>query len=482
MKKYLILAITLLLATTLTLTACGKERGLSSTPALTHAVTSNGGTAVVKGDYLYFVNGHNTVALNAGDNDWGDHNYGGIYRTKLSNNAVEYDEDGFVKNAELVVPKLVGNDNVKFYIYGDYIYYTSPNNNKDGKGNSLTTLTDYFRVKLNGTENKLIYTSATENLTSGDWTIYVLVQEHYLVVKDGSNLVSFKTSSSKIGKKVVMATDVASVAFLEYQNFYENKRAVQDGYNNYIYYTRSATESDNLPAAITGNILAKVKVGTNQEIKVFNASGSTNYTLTAIKNNAIYYHKSDQNSSITTLMFKSDINGQAVAQAKQITFASYSSVHILSADTPHVTDYALAYDGETLFLLEGVSVPKIIVSGSITVLSVVGDSVIYHDSTSGSLVNIPNVKDATPTLRTLNINEKTLKTSSEKLVDFDGTNLYMFAAYTSENGTENNYLNRLVLTDSEPQMRFVGKFNTDHTPAKPDNTDLPEDEWKQWII
>src|SRR5690606_9184446 len=100
-----------------------------------------------------------------------------------------------------------------------------------------------YRVELNGKNNTLLYTSSTENLTQDDWTIYVIESEHYLVVKDGEKLVSVK-SGKKVSKPVTMATDVKSASFVKYDTFYNNKRDVVDKFNNYIYYTRSARESD----------------------------------------------------------------------------------------------------------------------------------------------------------------------------------------------------------------------------------------------
>lgn len=479
MKKLFLLVVTVLLASAFTLMGCASSSsGLKTNPALTDAVINNGGITVQKGDYLYFMNGYTaTENLVAGDNDWGDTSiYGAIYRTKLNaDNSVSYDADGFLTCVELVVPKIAGYKNSSFYVYGNYIYYSSPNNNKDRYGNSLTTLTDYFRVDINGTNNQKLYTSTTENLTASDWAIYVTGSTHYLVVKDDTKLVSVK-ASDKIGGAVTMANNVSSVAFYGSDTFYNNERAVADKYTNYIYYTRSTSDSDNLPSTITGNILARVKVNTSTEEIVYSANSHT-YELKALKNNSIYFTKSDSNNSITDLWFRSAIT--ALNQPIQLTYASYDNVYILDSNTQQIGNYLLAVADSTLYLLNGANEPTALIGNDITIMAVYGDSVIY--SYQNNLYRMNNVKDAMPTITQFNLNGKVVVIDSASLFDYDGRNIYMFVNYSSESGSENPYLNRIDTQTTEPEAKFVGKFRTDDLPAKPDNTDLPEDEWEIWI-
>ena len=156
----------------------------------------------------------------------------------------------------------------------------------------------------------------------------------------------------------------------------------------------------------------------------------------------------------------------------------------LDSDTEVVGNYVLGYVGNTLYLLNGINItPKVIESSTMTILNVKGDSVIYYDTSSSALKVIENIKNMNPVKYSLELNGKTIKTSSTTLFDFDGRNIYMFAGYTSEQtNTANEYLNRIDLNINYPEARFVGKFLEDHIPAQPDNQDLPEDEWEQWII
>ncbi len=483
MKKIMLLVVSLLLATTLTLAGCSSNgSGLKNNPIITEAVINNGGISVQKGQYLYFTNGFASSAeLKAGDNDWGDTSFGAIYRTKLNtDNSISYDSNGFLTSVERVVPKLVGYENGSFYIYGDYIYYSTPNNNKDRNGNSLVKLTDYFRVKINGTENTKLFTSETESLTAADWTIMVTGGNHYLVVKDGSKLVSVK-ANGKVSDKVVMATDVASAAFATYDTFYNNERATVEKFNNYVYYTRSTRESDNLPASISGNYLARVKVNTSTEEIVFTANAET-YTMVAVKNNSIYYNMSTSTSLQSKLLYKNEIvNGTINASNRvQLTFLEYDKVFVLDSDTSNIGNYVLAYGNSTLYLLNGTANPRPVYNKDISILKVKGDSVLFSDA--GALKRIANVKNMNATVETFNLNGKTLKLDSDSFIDYDGRNIFAFATYTSDGGSDNQYLNRIDTNTTEQEARFVGKFQDDHVPTEPDNSKLEPEDWVKWII
>ena len=480
MKKILTLVVTVLLASTLLLMGCSSsDNGLTPNPATTDTVIGNGGIVVQKGDYLYFTNGYDDVDnYSAGDNDWGDVSYGAIYRTVLDENGnISYDEDGFLTNVEVVVPKLVGYSGGSFYVYGDYIYYSTPNNNKDKYGGSLTSLTDYYRADIDGTDNEKLYTSTTTDLTESNWTIYALDSTQYLVVLDGESLISVKASGS-IGDAVEMATGVDSVAFYNNDTYENNARAVVDGYNNYVYYTRATTDDDNVASTVSGNYLARVKVNTQTEEIVYSA-GSYTYSMMDLKNNSIYYTKSDSNSSVTDLWYRSTIG--AFNSSTQLTYTTYDSVYVLDSDTSYVDNYVLAYGESTLYLLRGTSTPVVVLSEDITILSVLGDTVVYYDNTNSELHRIGNVKDSVLNNQTFDLESKTMNTDDVTLFDYDGLHMYMFVSYTSSSDVENNYLNRIYINAEDTTPHFVGKFETEDIPAEPDNSDLPEDEWVQWI-
>ena len=151
MKKFFYSLVVILLCSVCVLTACG-TKGLNDNPATNAPVSGNGGFAVVKGDYLYYTNGYDddykTNYASTSDNKFGSVTFGAIYRTKLSNGQVVYNDDGTLKSSELVVSKLVGYEQGGFYIFGDYIYYATPLMEKTSDGTLRNNWINFCRIKI----------------------------------------------------------------------------------------------------------------------------------------------------------------------------------------------------------------------------------------------------------------------------------------------------------------------------------------------
>ena len=82
-KKLLSLIIMCIMAVSIFFTGCScSKEGLKDNPATDANVISNGGLTVVKGDYLYYINGYtDETTLTKDDNKYGKVNHSGIYRT-----------------------------------------------------------------------------------------------------------------------------------------------------------------------------------------------------------------------------------------------------------------------------------------------------------------------------------------------------------------------------------------------------------------
>jgi len=126
-----------------------------------YAVTSQGGSAVSYGNYVYFINGTRGYDDTEGNaNVWGEAVKGGLYRAELKGKAVEKDglktfaptaddkgyefvyeekEDYFKKPIDVVTTtkialKTIGTSGYSqggIFIYDDYVYFASPNNQKN---------------------------------------------------------------------------------------------------------------------------------------------------------------------------------------------------------------------------------------------------------------------------------------------------------------------------------------------------------------
>ena len=148
-----------MLGSTAAFASCGgnadyKGDALSAGYVSAAEVTSNGGFAVQKGDYVYFING---MADSTADNTYGNVVKGALMRISASALASGETAD----KAECVVPSLFTMKNKSgayttgVYIYGDYVYYATPTTDKTMGGEVNSSYVDFKRAKLDGTEGPM---------------------------------------------------------------------------------------------------------------------------------------------------------------------------------------------------------------------------------------------------------------------------------------------------------------------------------------
>ncbi len=182
-------------------------------------VSSNGGFAVEKGDYVYFING---VADYTDSNKYGDVEKGALMRISKT------DLSAGKNSAETVVPALfvAQNFNSGIYIYGDYVYFATPTTSKDSKGEVQNSMLDFKRAKLDGSEMMKDYYFRLESNTAN----YRFVEEDgvvYCMYEEDGALKSFNTKTKKTSVLVKGAS-----AYV-----YDTK----DLSNPNVYYTMSVT-------------------------------------------------------------------------------------------------------------------------------------------------------------------------------------------------------------------------------------------------
>lgn len=109
--------------------------------------TSNGGFAVEKDGYIYFINGPETVSA---DNKYGTPVKGSIMRI-----SVDDLDNGNYNSAETLVPQIAYSTNYDtgLFVYGDYIYYGTPSTNRNSDGVIQSSNIEMKRTKLDGSES-----------------------------------------------------------------------------------------------------------------------------------------------------------------------------------------------------------------------------------------------------------------------------------------------------------------------------------------
>lgn len=196
-------------------------------------VVSNGGFAVQKGDYVYFINGKQS---NTADNTFGKVETGAIQRISTDNLKKRN-----YSAVETVVPEIAhsGNNNGGLFIYGNYVYYSTPSSEKNSDGEIQNSTVQFKSAKLDGTNAmKGYYAQYTDNtieyrFVEVDKVVYLLyaAKSESLYGTAYTNLHSVNTET---GKDTLLAYNVGSVMF-------DSK----DVTNPRVYYTMSVTDYDN---------------------------------------------------------------------------------------------------------------------------------------------------------------------------------------------------------------------------------------------
>lgn len=167
-----------------------KGKKLENTPATEATVDSNGGFAVQKGDYVYFINGMQSPTAN--------NTYGKVVKGALMRIPAADLQAGDYADVETVVPMLfvAQNFDAGVYIYGDYVYYATPTTDKNLSGTVENSWIDFKRAKLDGSEAMSGYYFRLSDNTS----TYRFVEENgvvYCLYEEDSALKSYNTKTGK---------------------------------------------------------------------------------------------------------------------------------------------------------------------------------------------------------------------------------------------------------------------------------------------
>lgn len=321
MTKKIITFVTLLLCALLALTGCAGDQynkiTINGAQDTSYIVTGNGGSAVTYGNYVYFLNGTRGYADSDGTaNVFGEVVKGGVYRAELLGNkvqgaeyntfAVERDADTLltlkshketdykrdevnVVDVQLVAPKTVGTSGYSqggIYILGNSMYYASPNNLKNKSGVVQYNKTDFFRMTLDGAVTQKLYTTTSDS-SSSPYTFIEKGGYVYVVVLDGTDLISVKTNKStgKVEDTIKIAENVTN-AVLPTKPVYYNGVSENTIYD-FIYFERQADENDRTQ---TGEVLEFVRPDGSARY-VFAADGSSDYTLEGVRDGYLFYRK-----------------------------------------------------------------------------------------------------------------------------------------------------------------------------------------------
>lgn len=459
------------------ITGCS-PKGLQNNPATNAQVVSNGGMSVIKGDYLYYVNGlvNDVTTLDPKyDNKEGDVIHSAIYRTKLVDGQVVKDDEGFLENSERVVSRVVGFKSGGFYIIDDYIYYATPNMNLDKSGKPLNERVVFHRVKIDGTDDKEIYSTPSSE-TSLDWTCYKVNGKVYILAYLSGSEQTIVSIDTEERKTVAEIKNVTSYAFYK-ESTYEKDKDRSNPVLKYVYYTRNTAEDDKLPSNYNGNIIARFNVS-NGEIEKLSTDGNSSYTIKKVTPTNIYYTRSEPRGTQTSLalLYRQNITSWNYNNEIKMSTVAYTNYYIcdfgydLFIGTTDNATYRVMKNGNNEIVAT-----KIFTSAQ-TILGIYGgcgyyatESVIYRfDILNGE------IEDNTVAYEVSSDDTMTMIVDSSNCIDFDNQRLYVFAEYTSALDESKNYYLNFVEPNSYNQ-KFVGVFEEDHLPEAPEEEDTDGD-------
>ena len=457
----------LCMAFSICLVGCG-DKGLGDNPATDATVISNGGMSVIKGDYLYFVNGYvDETTLTKDDNKEGKITKGAIYRTKLDDGEIVKDRDGFLDDdrTDRVVSKIVGFSNGGFSIIDDNIYYATPYMKLDKDGNLQNNRVEFHRVNIDGTDDEVVYvTSASQD--NLNWSLYKIDGKVYLVVYESDKIISVNTSN---GKTVGTVESPSSFAILDEDTYIHG--ANRSGYNyNNIIYTRAIDASDNV-YNYKGNAVCSFNIATGEKTTL-SLSQTDTISIMHVTGDTVYYTKVDSTltGDIACLYKKVMTTTWNGSQETQLTNLDYDAYYFVG----YGNDLIVATRDDATWRLEGDANngPTKILSAKRDVLGIYGSYgyyVVEGDLIRFDINSYDKLEEVCGDLTTL--------ISTSNYLDCDNRRIYTYGMYTAENGDTNYYLTYFEenCTPETFDQRFVGVFEDGDLPAKPEQ---PEPEFE----
>ncbi|MBE7085044.1 MAG: cytochrome c-type biogenesis protein CcmH [Clostridiales bacterium] len=238
-------------------------------------VSSNGGFAVEKGDYIYFINGQTAQDAN---NEYGEVVKGALMRISKA----DLQASNF-SNVKTIVPALLSARDIDagIYIYGDYVYYATPTTDTTEKGESVAdTHIDFKRAKLDGSEGpmkdyflRLSDNASRYRFVEENGTVYCLYEE----TVDGKKVLK---SVNTENKKITTLVKGAQSAF-----FFDAKNPT----NPNVYYTMNVQKDLDSPTE-SYNQIYRVNAGATANVDEDNAK----YTAYDAKGNKIKEYAFDK--------------------------------------------------------------------------------------------------------------------------------------------------------------------------------------------
>lgn len=375
MNKKIVILVVFLLALTIGLTACNNKQYKQDAVTgmeLDAPVTGNGGLVVKQGKHIYYINAYTGADA---DNTFGK-------QTKTSLMRAELDADGkLVEGSQIVmVPKNIysGSTQSGIYIYNNYLYYATPNVDKDKSGNINTVYLDFYRTSIDRTVTELVYTvkgrSADFRFSGGN----IIVMADGVVSRIDLNKKNAKKIQDKKNFVTVMERASGFMPLLADNEF-----------GNYALVLQSLSTDDSWKKY---NMLYAVDGGGNAKEIISGGVFDSPQTLAVLDyvvesdGLTLYYTKTDSNSKKTLCCYKfanTSFEFDKTKEKQLVREYSGTLVKGLSYD-----DGAIVSSSSNPYLVkvtaESIGNPEIINDKKAVTVKFVKDGYVYYTATSNA--------------------------------------------------------------------------------------------------
>lgn len=439
MKKILIriLSVALLFTCVFSFSAC--EKTIKQVTVNIDNVSSNGGPIAKSGNVIYFVNGF--LKATSTSNKYGTVGVSSIYKLALGEDGkITTDDDGNIQNMSQLVSSQVGFAKGSIYTFGEYVYYATPYEAKDKNGLALYNYLSFYRIKNDGSERTLLFTTETDD-SNMIYTYYITGEDELTLVlfeKDSKILTSY-IITNKV-EKLALDTEVSSVVL-------SDTNGTGEDINKYVYYTKSVTNDDEIQQ---GNKVYRIMP--NGSDKTLISTGRNIDIVTICNNNLVYV---ENNTTYITKL----TNNLLTSQDTKISEVQYSNAYYLADGTSVsmiVVDTTISDNTKIKFVPGSDYVNNhILYEGSATIIGVSGDNVIFYNKDNYIYKVNYKIKDSSA----IKICSKEVSAQEgNMIIEIIDNYVYFFGTLTLDNDVKYTMLYRTDITNTkEESAELIGK-------------------------
>jgi len=456
-----------MLACLFAFTGCNGLSAFTENPATSDVVEGNGTLAVTKGDYVYYTNGYMGYADVGETNKLGNITHTALYRTKLVEGRVvekepELDEEGeeifdktqAIQHTDVLVSKVCGFEYSGLYIFGDYIYYTTPNNQKNKELEVCTDLVDFCRTKIDRSSGQEVLYTSTNPGSAVDYTMYEKNGTIYLIILDGSaGNESSQIVVKSFGKENNTFTTDAdyNISSFAKATYTSSDQTVSDtDLDVYFTYTEGTF--------VDTNTMAKMNLSTGTVTDLSYENG-VSYTLSTSVGGKIYYTKTTSFNAEPYIYYNT-LGANFNSTETQLTYNDYSKY---VAYSQNVGTGVIMFDSDSSAIYKKTNSDSsaILLVSDVTVsnfIGVYGNNVYYIAESKVYSCNYINA--GTPTELTADLG--TIKIDSARNISIIGDKVFYLKEYSNADNTAYylHMLNTAIIDDETDKAydHFIGKL------------------------